>query len=738
MGLAVVTVASGGLPVVESAAGGLPITEATNGRGIAVTKVVGKPGLAVTVTVSGGGGVTRNIVTDYGAVADGEWATTTLNVTAGANVLTASSALWVAGDVGKSIVVPTLAFGSSHHTTITAVGGGGTQATLAVNCPYTLTAYSAIVAWGTNNETAFQNFKNAYQGQTVTLTIPAGGYLISSGNFGGLFDGIRNITVNATGATLCGDLWQIQASAQYEAAGHSARTASVTAGATSVTLTTPSQASRFIVGDYAMMSGFDMQNLGYPTNHALFEYLRISAINAGTGQITFSTPLVNSYLSTWPVYNATGTDFGGPATLYAMDPRFDHTCVVNGLTVAQFNQYGVSGLSLTFNNCVFEGVGQIGPHPTMAKIVTFNNCTSLGSTLEVDKLVETFTMTNCAWNGLAVQSSSINEMLLDNTDITFTLNGTPRKTTIRNGSAIGTLNPGPTTYGYARELIVRDSVVSNFGAPTYHSSGHEIRSGDGSGDGVQADFTIASGVITIPSSMRFNMGASQWAITGGKVYLFDPNVGTIGQFTIADVADGPGSSVLVTTNMLLTGWPSRSYSPALGLWLYTHTAPICTFTNVTGCPEVVDLSGAPAGAPLYSYSKRSFTGSVAASPYWQLYGRVKKIVVTVTTAYTGATGTVVANLLLGNSLINMSTFADAAWAPIIDLKKTGTRTFDATANTYPTTWSSTAVAAADTLPSQTAALWSPGNYRMVMTDISGQSSGTWPAFSVEIVTDQGV
>jgi hypothetical protein len=49
MSTAVVTVASGGLPVVELAAGklGLPVTEATNGRGIAVTKVVGMPGLPV-------------------------------------------------------------------------------------------------------------------------------------------------------------------------------------------------------------------------------------------------------------------------------------------------------------------------------------------------------------------------------------------------------------------------------------------------------------------------------------------------------------------------------------------------------------------------------------------------------------------------------------------------------------------------------------------------------------------
>ena len=55
MPLPVVTVASGGLPVADVTATapklGLPVKEATNGYGIAVTKVAaGKPGLAVTYT----------------------------------------------------------------------------------------------------------------------------------------------------------------------------------------------------------------------------------------------------------------------------------------------------------------------------------------------------------------------------------------------------------------------------------------------------------------------------------------------------------------------------------------------------------------------------------------------------------------------------------------------------------------------------------------------------------------
>lgn len=56
MGIAVVTVASGGLPVIDVTALapklGVPVTEATNGRGIAVTKVtLPKGGLPVTFVV---------------------------------------------------------------------------------------------------------------------------------------------------------------------------------------------------------------------------------------------------------------------------------------------------------------------------------------------------------------------------------------------------------------------------------------------------------------------------------------------------------------------------------------------------------------------------------------------------------------------------------------------------------------------------------------------------------------
>jgi len=59
MGMAVVTVASGGMPVVDVTPiasmtpnkYGVAVTEAANGKGVPVTKVVGKPGTPVVYVV---------------------------------------------------------------------------------------------------------------------------------------------------------------------------------------------------------------------------------------------------------------------------------------------------------------------------------------------------------------------------------------------------------------------------------------------------------------------------------------------------------------------------------------------------------------------------------------------------------------------------------------------------------------------------------------------------------------
>jgi hypothetical protein len=500
------------------------------------------------------------------------------------------------------------------------------------------------------------------------------------------------------------------------------------------------------------MTGFGVQYFGFPSNHQRVEFVFITAIDSDSlsptyGKITFLSALTNSYLSTWPLYrdeDSSGLTSGGPATLYQLNPNYNQICVVNNLTVAHHPQMGVAGLDLTFNNCVFKGLW--GPHATVSKSIVFNNCTAVDATMEVDKLSTAFTMTGCDWGGLSFQSSSsATTFTMDSTNIRFSVVGSPYKMIIRNSSTIGTVSgignftPGP-VYGFANELVVTSSHIKNFGGAGTHESGYVIAGTTTASPGVNADtnFSKSGGVITILSA-AFPYGyIEQWTVTGQKLFYQDDNIGKIGSFSITNVTQSSGNAVITTSHA--GGWPSRTYG-STGLRLVTQPVQICTFTSVDGCPEVIDLSNAgAAGLPLYSYSKRSYDGSVAVMDYWQVWGRVKKIVVIVTQAYTGVSGgavTLALGINVSNVLIKMSDYSNTTWAPTIDLKKTGTRTFDATANTYPVTWSTTAVAAADVLTSQTEALWAPGNFRPSMTDVSTEAAGVRPIFSIEVITDQG-
>lgn len=685
---------------------------------------------------------TDNIITDYGAVADGQWASATLSITLGTKTLTSTTNLWSVGDVGKSIVIGEAGGsgpqgGSPLLTTITAFTDAK-HITVNDNAGQTLTALvNTIVAWGTNNAGAFDTFKSIRAGGTGTLNIPSSGtgvYLVSSGNFGGLFEGVSSLTVNMTGATIAGGSFQLGSGNQQTTANHSARTISVQAGSLFVILSTPSQISRFTIGDYALMTGLCLQYGGYPSNHQRFEYCLVTAIDSDSGsptygKITFAEPLVNTYLSTWPLYDSSGIDYGGPSTLYAFTSNFNSSLTVNGGTFAHHAQTNVRGLNVVLNDCVFAGL--YGPYPTMSKTSVWNRCTGLLCTMEIDKYVSNFTLNGCTWNGIRVQSTTPTRFILDNTKILLTLDGTSENTTIQNNSSVTTLSP-TNSYGITRALTVNDSTVSNFGSVTFHAAGHQIKGGNSSDNGVNIDFTMSSGIITIPLIFKTSGFIEQWAVTGMRLFFYDPVVGSLGCFRIIDVTQDV-TNVYIYTDWIQGGFPNRVYG-VNQLWLIAHPASICTVRNSSGCIEIVDLSSAPAGVPLYSYTKRSYTGSVAAGNYWQMYGKISRINVIVNTPYTGATGTVNLTGFLGN-LIKIGDFSDSSYAPTINLKAAGTRSLDCRSG-YPAVWSG--VQSGDSLANVSEALWMCSNQRMTMTDVSGQSSGTWPSFSIEIFTDQGI
>ena len=221
------------------------------------------------------------------------------------------------------------------------------------------------------------------------------------------------------------------------------------------------------------------------------------------------------------------------------------------------------------------------------------------------------------------------------------------------------------------------------------------------------------------------------------MFFNDPSVGNLGLVTFTDVKDSitvPGG-IDIVTDWPTGHFPARTYG-SNGLWLVGHPAPICTFTNVDGCQEVRDLSRLPAGLPMWSRTKqvfdKSFTGSTTG---WGVTGKIRIIRVTVTTAYTGPTGTVAISIFPGHAVAIGGDGSSVNNTFGVNLKVPGVRELDVTADSYPKSW--TGAQSGDTLPAaQTAPLWACGNFRVdALHNISAEASAL--AYTVEMICDQG-
>jgi len=698
--------------------------------------------------------VATNLVTDHSAVADGHWHYGAWAITAGDNLLTAPAAAddFTAGHVGKSIVVGNVGGdgvnlgpqGGTPLITTILTFISATQVRLAINAAFTVGAggvpANIIVSWGTNNEAAFDDFNTDFAGQTgVVLTIPAGIYHMASGNYAGLFKGVKGLTVEAAGATIAGETFTIGAGGQYGAGSRHAKTATVLAGATSVTLLTPSEVSRFTVGQYALMTGISLQYGGYPTNHYYHDWVLVSAIDSDTGsptygKVTFATPLAHGYKSTWPEIIPWTADlhYGGPAMLYAWDNTtngsFDHTLIVNNLTIAHHAQYKIHGKSITLNNCVFKG--DYGPYPTMSHTTNMNNCSGTTCHMEVDKYVTNFNMTGGDWGGIGNQSGNENSVY-DGVTVHFSIVGTGKNTIYRNGCSIGAAHPDAgitlgTDYGAVNSITISDSEV--FGLDTT-CQGTRIVGGGNSNTGVNNDFSMSGGVITIPDSFVSAGYVTKWLLPGHRLFWYDTGRGAIGQFRIIDITK-VGSNILVTTDWPGT-WPAGPYASGK-LWMARHAAPIATFSNVTGCDQVVDLSANHvAGDPVNTRTKRQYTGSIVTSEYIPMEGLLQEINISVIEAYDGASGgPITASPGFPNLAVKVSDLTPINIEPTINLRTTGLRRWTAA-----TGW--TGGVTGDTLPAISEPVRITGSTRMTMVDISGESSGGWPTFTHEVIVDQG-
>lgn len=573
-----------------------------------------------------------NIVNDYGAVADGQWALATVTLSLSTpNTLSSTTAIWIpARDAASFISVPKAGSGGGKlNTKITAVAADGKSVTLADPGVTAVTASPSLVTWGvTDNRGAFDTFTAANPGATVTLVIPAGTYYVSYGN--PMFDGIANLTVNGTGAILACGIFQFGSQNQFQDHNHSARTQSVKAGSSSITLKTLADTSLFTVGRYALMTGLSMQSGGFPSNQFFFEYVLITAIDAGTGIVTFSAPLKSYYLSTWPTFpSGLGeVDLGGPATLYALPASWNCQFVYNGLTIAQDAQYGSAGRSISWNNCTFIGVVTetvSGPFPTVCQSFTMTNCTATNCTMEMDKLIETVTFDNTTIGCIANQSSSVNNTIVKNGSVVGLFLGTNKKMTV-DGSTVNQFVPGPLFFGRSDELIFRNAVINQLDMGGLLDKG-------GSGDPGLNNVVGASmngGVITMPKSY----GIPPWGVPDTWCFWSDPNGWCGNMFRVNAVWDDAVNIYIQTSTS--GSWPTPPNN-ATNIWIRVHPTIKFTCTGSSGTDtQIAGLNQHPPGNPLFSFQQHTYTSGsakAASQPTYNVLGNLDTLTVDVTHAY---------------------------------------------------------------------------------------------------------
>jgi hypothetical protein len=600
-----------------------------------------------------------------------------------------------------------------------------------------VTDFGAICDGVADDAPAFTAFNtwavNTWQVSTaglIQLTIPSGKTCQFLSDPGRWAQNIKKLLVIGYGASLVNNR-----SAPVALGGQglrnsnafSARLATVSAGSQSVTLLTPSQSSLFRVGNYAVITGLDLQGLwqrpyGFPPNPHFFEYVKVTAIDAGTGVVTFETPLRNTYKSTWPNYNsgnAFEVDAGGPATLYALHPSWDTEVEYRGLTIAQPNSqtYAV-GRSVTYRDVTFTGA-HCGI-PTENQLWQAINSDFSTCTMEVDKIITTMALDGVTIRKIYVQSSSTDLMTIKNSTITLSVEGTPKKAVVSD-STIQNLRLGATGYGRSDEFVGTNLIL-----PAFNTNSVIFPN-------INQVATMSGGLITIPNTQN----AQSWAVPGTNLMWYGQAENETA-FQVIDVTQD-ATNTYVRTNLSGGFPPVQLYNGTLSLLV--HPSPKFTCTNCTGSADAVDLSQTPAGAPIYSYSKRTYTGStitVSPAAQFKMWGRLSSFKYNVTTPYTGTLAlTMNALSQFNNSTTYRTDYTTFTYGPVINLKIAGERAV--------TPSSFTGQKTGDVGLSVPEAVWFTGIQAagpIISRTVSGETcnSGPTPCFSITIeqTTDQGV
>jgi hypothetical protein len=584
--------------------------------------------------------------------------------------------------------------------------------------------------------------------QLIELRVSGKCMFITGTNSTNFANGVKNLRLMGYGATLSNNNLSTGASFQFgglgichkglsDPSGCSARIATVSSGATSVTVLDTTKCSRFIAGRWAVVTGFDLQSqfnspYGFPPNPHYFDYVQISSTSncATTGQIALGSALTNTYLSTWPNYNsgdAVEADPGGPATIYALDPSWDSQLDIRGITIDQVNnQTGGAGRSAIFRDITVTGANCLIPSQNGS--FTIINAVMTNCDIEVDKIIDSYTLNSVTAFRITTQSSSVNRMIVSNS--AMNINGTPKVANIYN-STLTSFTVGPIAYGRGDSTtctnckitvgvsgtgFVEDQLgagVNNYfnfsggvmSAPDFVNVTAIANNGSGlvrltvspnttgwNNNVLTAVSNVFSSgpnsnavyVITVVDSTHIDLqgttfsgsvytGAGQlqnnsyrWAVPGTNLFWHGILNAQMPAFQVTGVTQDSAGTHIATT--MPGGFPTMPLTSGKANLLVQQ--PKWTCSGCTGVVDAVDFAGAPPNTPMYSYSKRTYTNSSSLDQHL-VFGTVTSIKFNVTQAYTGSTNPLKFNMV-ENTVVPAGT--TSFYSAFIDLRTAGLRT----------------------------------------------------------------
>lgn len=665
---------------------------------------------------------TKNIVVDYGAVADADYATAVLT-TSGVGNKNVASTTAIFGTAVAGMTIRIGGAGGAGETLVDTIASvtNTTHIVLTTGASTSLSSVSHQIAWGTDDTAAIAAFNAEFNGSSADLVWPAGKYIFAANNTV-MGKGLRSCLMTGTGATLIGSIEFGAGAFGFPKAldGSSnplyALTQPVYAGATSATLVDPSKTSLFVPGNKAMLGSCGLQGpSSLPPNLFFFQYLQVSA--ASGGLISFTEAVTDTHLTSYPqldMGSQSDCNLGGPAALYRLPDFFETSVHYKGFTFVPDEARGmnVTGWDLWFEDITCPGIAAFSTSSLWHG--RFTNCQCVNAAWEMDKLIDTITLDGTT-NFLRIQHQSSSPRLMTVNNATVgEMRGTPKRL-VADGLTTSSLSLGVQGYGRTDSVQISNSTISAF------STTQSVAESN-----IESTYTLNSGKISINLSNE----PPHWSIPG-TYFTFGGSFDSNGMYRVGDFTSDASKFNVATS--IIGGWPTITGARSLQV----HPCPVLALSNCTGCAEVVDFSQVGArGRPVQSYSKRagapfSYDGSLQNPTGPKIWGYPTAIEIIISQAYSGA-GSLTLDAMGQGRAGGEESGTQTNWNPQVNAKIAGTRTW-----TLAGGWLGTQFG--DSLSNPPAAMWLAGiQSPHLSTDVTGQASNVRPIFSVEITSNQGI